>query len=82
MKGCEKMLHVQTMMDGLPKPDKQGYDTIADMITDLECPADRKLKLIGQICHFVTLNGVRKDDLHEMLKYVYKMLKDRLDVKY
>lgn len=40
------------------------------------------MKLIGQICHFVTLNGVRKDDLHEMLKYVYKMLKDRLDVKY
>lgn len=76
------MLHVQTMMDGLPKPDKHGYASIADMMTDPECPADKKLKLIGQICRFVTVNGVTKTDLHEMLKYTYKLLKDRLDVKY
>lgn len=82
MKGWIAMLHVQTMMDGLPAPDKQGYATIADMMRDPQFPADKKLKLIGQICHFVTLNGVRKDDLHEMLRYVYGMLKDRLDVKY
>lgn len=76
------MLSVQQQMPGLPKPDKQGYRSIADMMVDPECPADKKLKLIGQICHFVTVNGVTKTDLHEMLKYTYKLLKDRLDVKY
>lgn len=72
------MLHLQTRMDNLPKPDKQGYATIAEMITDPECPADKKLKLIGQICSFETLNGIRKDDLHEMLRYVYGLLKSRV----
>jgi len=76
------MLHVQTMMDGLPKPDKQGYRCIADMMVDPECPVDKKLKLIGQICHFITVNGVTKADLHEMLKLVYKMLKDRTSLNY
>ena len=74
-------LYVQDMMDGLPKPDKQGYRSIEDMMMDKTCPADKKLKLIGQICHFVTINGVTKADLHEMLKFTYRLLKDRLDVK-
>ncbi len=76
------MLSIQQQMSGLPKPDKQRYASIADMMTDPECPADKKLKLIGQICRFVTVNGVTKADLHEMLKYTYKLLKDRMDVKY
>lgn len=70
-------LYMQEMMDGLPTPDKNGYATIADMMIDPECPADKKLKLIGQICDFVTLNGVRKDDLHEMCRFLYKILNDR-----
>lgn len=77
-----KTLYVQMKMDNLPKPDRQGYASIADMMTDPACPADKKLKLIGQICKLVTVNGVTKTDLREMLKYTYKLLKDRLDVKY
>ena len=75
-------LYVQERMDGLPKPDKQGYASIAEMMRDAECPIDKKLKLIGQIRGFVTINGITKDDLFEMLGVVYDLLKTRLQMKY
>ena len=64
------MISLQTQMEGLPKPDKQGYATIAEMMRDDKCPIDKKLKLIGQIRGFVTINGITKDDLFEMLGVV------------
>ena len=72
------MLYVQPMMDGMPKPDKQGYKSIAEMMRDAECPIDKKLKLIGRIRGFITINGITKDDLFEMLGVVYDLLKTRL----
>lgn len=75
-------LYVQEMMDGLPKPDKQGYSSIAEMMRDSECPIDKKLKLIGQIRGFVTINAITKDDLFEMLGVVYDLLKTRVAMKY
>ena len=76
------MLSVQQQMAGLPKPDKQGYRSIAEMMRDPECPIDKKLKLIGQSRGFVTVNGVTKEDLHEMLKLTYDLLKTRVGMKY
>lgn len=71
-------LYIQEKMDGLPKPDKQGYRNIEEMMKDAECPIDKKLKLIRQICRFPTHNGIRKDDLVEMLRITYDLLKSRL----
>ena len=75
-------LYVQEMMDGLPKPDKQGYSSIAEMMRDAECPIDKKLKLIGQIRSWVTHNGVTKEDFYEMLCVTYDLLKTRVGMKY
>ena len=71
-------LYIQEKMDGLPKPDKQGYMNIAEMMKDVECPGDKKLKLIGQICRFPTHNGITKDDLVAMLRVTNDLLKSRL----
>ena len=76
------MISVQQKMSGLPKPDKQGYASIAEMMRDPECSIAKKMKLIGQIVNFVTINGVTKDDLHEMLKVTYDLLKSRMSMKY
>ena len=71
------MLAVQQQMIGLPKPDKQGYPSIAEMMRDAKCPIDKKMKLIGQISNFETTNGITKDDFHEMLKVTVELLKRR-----
>lgn len=71
-------LYVQEMMDGLPKPDKQGYASIAEMMRDAECPIDKKLKLIGQIRNWGTYNGVTRDDMFAMMCVTYDLLKTRV----
>lgn len=76
------MISVQQQMSGLPKPDKHGYRNIADMMRDPDCQIDKKLKLISQVRKFETTNGITKDDLFEMMKVVYDLLKTRVGMKY
>jgi len=76
------MISIQTQMEGLPKPDKQGYATIAEMMRDDKCPIDKKLKLIGQIRNWETYNGVTRDDMFAMMCVTYDLLKTRVGMKY
>lgn len=65
------MMHVQMMMDGLPKPDKpEGYQTFAQMFEDDKCPAEAKLKLAGWIYKFETHNGFTKNDLVAVIRWL------------
>ena len=72
-----KVMPVQMEMSNLPKPSKTGHKNFAEAMRDPMIPIDRKLKTIKTICDFETLNGITKDDLHEMLKVVYRLLMKR-----
>ena len=64
----------QIKMIGVPdEPHKN--ETLAEAMRDESIQIDKKLKTIGTICGFVTLNSISKNDLHEMLKFVYGLLK-------
>lgn len=65
------MMHVQMVMDGLPKPDKpEGYHTFAQMFEDEKCPVENKLKLAGWIYKFETHNGFTKSDLVAVIRWL------------
>ena len=65
------MMHVQMMMDNLPKPDKPaGYQTFAQLFEDKNCPTESKLKILGWVYKFETHNGFTKNDLVAMIRWL------------
>ena len=66
------MMHVQFVMDNLPKPDKpSGYHTFAQLFEDPDCPIKDKLKIIGWIYKFETHNGFTKNDLVAAIRWMF-----------
>lgn len=65
-------MHVQTEMPGLPEKPKmpKQYRSFAEAINDPEYPKEKKLSIIAYMCRLETHNGVTKDDLVAMLRWV------------
>ena len=65
------MMHVQMMMDNLPKPDKpHSHATFAQAFEDPEVPMEWKLKIIGYVYKFETHNGFTKNDLVAIIRWL------------
>ncbi len=65
------MMHVQMMMDNLPKPDKPpGHATIAQAFEDPEVSSEWKLMIAGWIYKFETHNGFTKNDLVAVIRWL------------
>lgn len=58
-------------VDIVPLPEKQGYDSFEELFDDPKCPVDRKLHILSMVSRFETLNGLRKADLHAMVKWLF-----------
>ena len=55
----------------IPKPKRpKQYKDIAEMIQDKNCPDEKKLDFIAWICKLETHNGITKDELVAMLRWV------------
>lgn len=57
-------------VDVVPLPEKKGYDSYEELFKDPKCPIDKKLRILAQIVRFETLNGLKKRDLHAMVKWL------------
>lgn len=80
------MMHVQMMMDNLPKPDKPpGHSTFAQVFEDKEVPIENKLRIAGWIYKFETHNGFTKNDLVAVIRWLidqnYDWVPDKAHLK-
>lgn len=54
----------------VPLPDKEGFRDFGEYVKSNSVPAEKKITLIWKIAHLETLNGVTKDELQSMLKWL------------
>lgn len=69
-----EIYHQQSMDASVvpPLPEKEEtYGSFAEMFQSDNVDTEWKLKWIGQVSKFETLNSITKHDLHEALKWLF-----------
>ena len=68
-----EIYHQQSMDAKLVPPSKEDpvFSSFAEMFQSDKVSLEWKLKWIGQVIKFETLNSVTKHDLHEALKWLF-----------